>query len=54
MDDPDKVNTVTPCVDVKKSKTQSYDSIDKLKFRIVIRVDLKNKEMIVYTSYPTA
>ena len=38
--------TVTPCMDVYKAKIQSDGSLDKLKFRIVVRGDLKNKELV--------
>ena len=33
----DKGDPVTPCMDVYKAKIQSYGSLDKLKFRIVVR-----------------
>ena len=41
--------TVTPCMDVYKAKTQSDGSLDKLKLKIVIRGDLQNKELVVDT-----
>ena len=43
----------TPCMDVYKAKIQSDRSIDMLKFRIEVRGDLQNKEMIGYTCYLT-
>ena len=41
-------------MDVYKAKIQSDGSLDKLKLRIVVRGDLKNKEMIGDTWSPTA
>ena len=46
IEDPKDGEPVTPCMDVYKSKTQSDGSLDKLKLRIVVRGDLKNKEMV--------
>ena len=43
VEDPEKDNPVTPCVDVYKSKIQSDVSLDKLKLRIIVRGDLYNK-----------
>ena len=40
---------MTPCMDVYKAKIQSDGSLDKLKLRIVVRGDLKNKELVEYT-----
>ena len=54
MDDSDKGNPVTPCMDVYKSKIQSYGSLNKLKLRIVVRGDFQNKEIIGDTWYPKA
>ena len=45
---------VTPCMDVYKANIQSDGSLDKLKLRIVVRVDLQNKEMVGDTWSPTA
>ena len=45
---------VTPCMDVYKAKIQSDGSLDKLKLIIVVRGDLKNKEMVGETWSPTA
>ena len=41
-------------MDVYKAKIQSYGSLDKLKLIIVVRGDLKNKEIIGDTWSPTA
>ena len=41
-------------MDVYKAKIQSDGSIDKLKWRIVVRGDLQNKEMVGDTWSPTA
>ena len=45
IEDPNESEPVTPCMDVYKAKIQSDGSLDKLKFRIVVRGDLQNKEM---------
>ena len=37
---------MTPCMNVYKAKIQSDGSLDKLKKRIVVRGDLKNKELV--------
>ena len=37
VQDLEKCETVTPCLDVYKAKTQSGGSLDKLKFIIVVR-----------------
>ena len=37
---------VTLCIDVYKAKIQYDGSLDKLKLRIVVRVDLQNKEIV--------
>ena len=54
IEDPKDGEPVTPCIDVYKAKIQSYGSLDKLKLRIVVRGDLKNKEMVGDTWSPTA
>ena len=41
-------------MDVFKAKIQSDGSLDKRKLRIVVRVDLHNKEMVGDTWAPTA
>ena len=48
VDDPEKGEPVTTCMDVYKVKTQS-DGSEKLKLRIVVRGDLYNKYLIGYT-----
>ena len=53
VEDPEKDDPVTLCMDVYKSKLQSYESLDKLKLRIVVRGDMKNKEFIGDTWSPT-
>ena len=54
IEDPNYGEPVTPCMDVYKAKIQSDGSLDKLKLRIVVRGDLKNKEMVGDTWSPTA
>ena len=54
MDDPDKGDTVTPCMDVYKANIKSDGSIDKLKLRILVRGYLQNNKMIGDTWDPTA
>ena len=46
MDDPEKGYPMKPYMDVYKARIQSYDSLVKLKLRILVRGDLQNKEMI--------
>ena len=41
----EKDEPVTPCMDVYKAKIQSDGSIDKLKLRILGRIDLQNIEL---------
>ena len=41
-------------MDVYKAKIQSDGSHDKLKLRIVVRLDLHNKELVGYTWSPIA
>ena len=54
MEDPEKVESVTPCMYVYKAKIQSDGILDKLKLTIVVIWDLQNKEMIGDTCYPTS
>ena len=54
IEDPKDGEPVTPCIDVYKAKIQSDGSRDKIKLRIVVRGDLKNKEMVEDTWSPTA
>ena len=54
VQDLEKGDPVTPCMDVKKPKIQYGGFLDKPKFRIVVRGDLQNKELVVYTWSPTA
>ena len=53
MDDPEKGDPVTPCMDFYKAKMKSDGSLDKLKLRIVVRGYFQNKEIIVDTCSPT-
>ena len=54
IEDPKDGEPVTPCMDVYKANIQSDGSLDKLKLRIVVRVDLQNKGMVRDTWSPTA
>ena len=53
IEDPKDGEPVTPCMDVYKAKIQSDGILDKLKLRILVRGDLKNKEMVGDTWSPT-
>ena len=44
---------MTPCMYVYKARIKSDGSLDKLKLRIVVRGDLKNKELVEDTWSPT-
>ena len=46
VEDPEKDNPVTPCVDVYKSKIQPGGILDKLKLRIIVRGDLYNRKLV--------
>ena len=50
----EKVETVTPCMDFYKSKIKPDGSLDRLNFRIVVIGDLQNKKLVGYTWSPTA
>ena len=54
IEDQEEGGPVTPCMDVYKTKIQSYGSLEKLKLIIVVRGDLQNKEMVGDTWSPTA
>ena len=54
MNDPEKGDSVTPCMYVYKENTLSYGSLNKLKLRVLVRRDSQNREIIGYTWYPTA
>ena len=43
IEDPKDAEPVTPCMYVYKAKIQSDRILDKLKLRIIVRGDLKNK-----------
>ena len=46
IEDQNKGQPVTPCMDVYKAKIQSDGSLDKLKLRIVVRGYLQNKKLL--------
>ena len=50
----EKGDSVTPCMDVYKTKIQYNGNIDKLKQRIVFRGYIQNKELAGDTWSPTA
>ena len=43
IEDPEKDESVTPCMDVYKAKIQSDGSLDEIKLIILIRGDFQNK-----------
>ena len=51
---PEKGDPVTPCMDVYKAKIQSDGSLDNLKLSILVRGNLQNKELVGDTWSPTA
>ena len=54
VEDPNKGEPVTPCMDVYKANIQSDGILDKLKLRIVVGGDLQNKELVGETCSPTS
>ena len=46
VEDTEKDEAATRCMDVYKTNIQSDGSLDKLKLRIVVRGDLYNKEIV--------
>ena len=46
VDDPEKGEPVTTCMDIYKAKIQADGCLDKLKLRIVVRGDLHNTDLI--------
>ena len=54
VEDQEKDEPMTPCMDVYKSKIQSDRSLDKTELRILVRGDIQNKELVVDTCSPTA
>ena len=54
VEDPEKDEPVTTCMDVCKSRIQYDGSLDKLKLRTLVRVDLQNKELVGDTWSPTS
>ena len=49
VQDPEKGEPVTPCMDVCKANIRYDGSLDKMRLRIVVRRDLQNKELFGYT-----
>ena len=49
VEDPEKGEPMTPCMDIYKAKIQSDGSIDRPKLIIVVRGDIQNKELVGYT-----
>ena len=54
IEDQNEGEPVTPYMGLYKAEIQSDGSLDKLKFRIVVRGYLQNKEMVGDTWSPTA
>ena len=54
IEDPNKDEPITQCMDVYKGKIQFDGSLDKLKLRIVVGGDLQNKELVRDTCSPTS
>ena len=54
IEDQNEGEPVTPCMNMYKDKIQSDGSLDKLKLRIVVRVDPQNNKMVGDTWSPTA
>ena len=54
IEDQNEYEAVTSYMDVYKAKIQSDGSHDNLKWRIVVRGDLQNNEMVGDTWWPTA
>ena len=51
---PEKYEPVTPCIDFCKAKIKSDGSLDKINLKIVVRGDMKKKELVGDTCSPTA
>ena len=54
IEDPKDGEPVTPCMNFYKTKIQSDGSLNKLKLRILVKVDLQNEEIVGDTWSPTA
>ena len=54
IEDPEKDEPMTPCMDVYKANIKSEGSLDKLKPIIVVIGDLQNKELVGDTWSPSA
>ena len=53
VQEPEKGESVTPCVNVYKAKIQFDGSLENLKLVVVVRGDLQNNELFVDTWSPT-
>ena len=51
---PDMGEPVTTYMDLYKTKIMSDGSLDKIKLRIVVRVDIQKKELVGNTWSPTS
>ena len=54
VEDQEKYDPATPCMDVYKAKIKSDGILDKLKLRILVRGDLNNNELVGDNWSPTA
>ena len=54
VDEPEKGEPLTPCIGVNNTNIHSGGSIETLMLRIMVRGDLPNKDLIIYTWLPTA
>ena len=52
IEDPEKDEPMNQCMDVYKAKIQPDGGLDEVKLRIVVRGDLKNKELVGDTWSP--
>ena len=46
IEDLEKDDPVTSCMDIYKAKIQYDGSLDKIKLRIVVREDMQNRELV--------
>ena len=53
VQDTDKGENMNTCMDVYKARIQYDESLGKLKLRIVVRGDMRNKELVGDTWSPT-
>ena len=54
VQDPEKGGSVTPCMNVYKSKIQSDEIIEKLKLISMVILDMQNNKLVGYTWSPTS